>query len=132
LVPEKSEAAVGYTYSSLGIEYLNYNFNVKAGGALPSSEVYLQYYGGNIEPTCSNDSLLGYHFKGKNISIRYGKTEIADVLLEGEEMAFGKTRKIDLDVVFVKRYQDLYMLVLSGNDREIAVDPDLLCKIKAG
>ncbi len=101
----KSEGVVYHALSS-GIINLLY----KSGIEDKFENIYLGYNGDILSIVKSNDSILHILFHTKNISIKYNKDYPVDMYLDNTAKLENHT-KYPIDVVFLKKEQNIYLLL---------------------
>lgn len=101
----KTEGVVYHALSS-GIINLLY----KSGIEDKFENIYLGYNGDILSKVKSNDSILHILFRTKNISIKYNKDYPVDMYLDNIAKLKDHT-KYPIDVVFIKKDQNIYMLI---------------------
>ncbi len=118
----------GFSYGTIGTDII-YRFRYKAGLVKPANQVYLTFYGDSLRKTAANDTVVAYHLIAGTFSIRYSKEDAVDILVTGEEKPFGITTKVPIDILFLKRKDDLYLLLLTPETPDDSISADLLYTI---
>ena len=118
----------GFSYGTIGANII-YRFRYKSGFVKPANQVYLTFYGDSLRETAINDTIIAYNLIAGNFSIRYSKEEAVDILVIGEERPFGVTTKVPMDILFLKRKDNLHLLLLTPESPYDSISEDLLYKI---
>lgn len=105
----------------------SYQFEYESKNVDSISAIYLTCFGDSLTTVISNDSILSYHLRCKNSSIRYSKNGTIDMLLEGTQRPFG-IASVSADILFIKRNNLLYVLLLIAKP-ETMIKPRALFNI---
>lgn len=126
---EKSvDVTLGYSYNTIGKDIV-YQLKYKAGTTKPVTDIYFSMAGNSLQQVVNNDSIISYHLSCKNISVKYGDKEPVDLLIVGEEKPFGQTSVIPLEILFLKRNQNIYLLIMTPKNENDAIQSDLLYQL---
>lgn len=121
------DRSTGYTYSVVDNNF--FRFQYKAGIVKPASQIYLTLSGDSLQTIAKNDSTVSYHLLCSNLSLRYTEEEPIDIYVAGQQKAFGRTVKIPMDILFLKRNRAVYLLLLVPNNPDASIAPNLLYDI---
>ena len=97
-----------------------------------SSHIFLTLAGDSLQEVSKNDSVISYHLICKNFSIQYGKTGPVDIYMVGDEIGFGRTIDMPLDLLFLRRGNAIYFFIMLPDNYHAAIEPDLLLNIVTG
>jgi hypothetical protein len=123
---KKVDRSVGYSYRIIGNRF--FRFQYKSGEVSPPSKIYLTISDAPLNSLYSNDSLVYYHLSCENLSIRYSEKEPVDIFVEGNEGILG-TYSIPMDLLFLKRNNGIYILLMTPLSRKAGIPSDLLYNI---
>ena len=128
---ESVDRSTGYVYSIIENE-IPFRFQIKDPRGLPVSKIYVTLAGDSIKDVIKNDSIYSFHLLCDNFSIRYGPASPVDIFLIGQERGLGFTTVIPLDLMFLKRNNAIFLLVMTPMDLKSGIRPELLYNIVAG
>lgn len=120
--------SVGYPYSVYG-DNIFFNFQTKAGLTHPVSKIYLTLSGDSLKIIAKNDSVMAYHLRCKNFSLRYGENNPVDIFVKGKEGSLGRTPVIPMDILFLRRQKNVFLFVLTPRNDDYDVPAELLYRI---
>src|SRR5436190_5479635 len=123
---KKVDRSVGYSYRIIGNRF--FTFQYKAGKVPSPLRIYLTISDTPLNTLYSNDSLVYYHLSCENFSIRYSEKEPVDIFVGGNEGIFG-TYSIPMDLLFLKRNNGIYILLMTPLNRKAGIPSDLLYNI---
>lgn len=130
-VIESVDRTTGETYS-----VINYNdffkFQLNTVPSKPVSQIYLTLAGDSLQNVVKNDSMVCYHLLCENLSIRYAKNDPINIFLVGEEKTLGATTIVPMDLLFLKRDDSVFLLIMTPNSPKLTIAPDLLYNIVMG
>jgi hypothetical protein len=89
------------------------------------SKIYLSLSGNNTQILKKNDSIACYYSNFQNFSIKFQKDADDDIYAKANSDNF-LTKEVPLEVLFLKRQKNLYLILMSVNDRAISLMPDML------
>ena len=96
----------------------------------PASQIFLTLGGDSILSVAKNDSIIGYHLLCHDFSIRYAGEEPNDILFQPKgDFEDSEGIPISLDILFMKRNNAVYLLVMAPVNRKVSIDPQLLYKM---
>jgi hypothetical protein len=67
-----------------------------------------------------------------NLSIRYAKNDPIDIFVLGQEKLLGAATIVPMDLLFLKRDDALYLLIMTPNGPRLTIPPDLLYNVVKG
>jgi hypothetical protein len=114
------------TYTPVNL-YDRGKFSFRLAPLQPLNDIFLTYYGQEIDTIVSNDSLLQYQFVCKDLSIRKAPDSPADLVLTNDKGFFGPTLHIDL--ILYRRLDKVYFLFFTPIDYERHVEPIIAGKL---
>jgi len=118
----------GVTYRVMGNP--SFYFTWKGGLLNPASKIYFGVDGDSLRTVTQNDSILSYHLFCKNFSLCYSKDEPIDFFFQGKGNAEGlNSEPVSLDILFLKRNQELYLLFMTPINPNSSIDPQFLNNI---
>lgn len=134
LLRVKSEAAdltTGVTYRVTGIN--SFYLLCKGGIVSPVPQVYLTLGGDSISTVIENDSVVSYHLRCHDFSIKYALNEPVDLIFQAKKNADDLDYNPPyMDVLFLKRKKALYLLLMAPITAKKPIDPKLLNSIITG
>ena len=108
----------------------SYQFYSRINLPTKTDHVFLTLAGDSISNIVKNDSIFSYHLYCDNISMRYSPKNIIDIYAKGAPAPpFGNKKFISMNILFIKRANILYTLMLFPLDYEVHAPPDLLYDI---
>ena len=125
---KNASRSVNYPYSLYG-ENIFFYFQCKTGLTLPASEVYLTLNGDSLKTIIENDTVIAYHLLCKNFSVRYEEKGPVDIFVIGKKGFLGRTPLIPMDILLLRRQKNVYLLLLTPNNQNQVVPPELLYNI---
>jgi hypothetical protein len=128
---ESVDRTTGETYT-----VINYNdffkFQLNVFPSKPASQIYLTLAGDSVQNVVKNDSVVCYHLLCENFSIRYAKNDPIGFFLVGQEKMPGATTVVPMDLLFLKRDDAVFLLMMTPNSPTLTIAPDLLYNIVMG
>jgi hypothetical protein len=115
------------TYSIVDNNAFKFHYNISESPK-PVSKVYLTIYGDSIQRNERNDSITSYSCSCKNLSIRYGEDDPVDIFVESDK---NFPDGVPLSILFYRKNNGLYFLLLSPNDK-MTIDSQLLSDLVSG
>ena len=94
------------------------------------SNVYLTIYGDSTQVIKKNDSIAYYYSRFENFSIKYSIAEPEDIYANIREKFAG--HKAPLELLFLKRNNNLYFILLGAEDDHTPLDKNLLYNLIIG
>lgn len=118
----KSENAVPQTYSS----YNQNNFRVTYNGSSNCivSEIYLTLDGDSTANYYKGDSLTYYYSCLKTAKVQYKHKGINEIIIEAKKKFNFIGTKKPIIIMFIKRTDWLYFVILSGRNGDTLINPD--------
>lgn len=113
-------------------ENIFYRFEYHDAPTKSVSKVYLTLSGDSLRTVVTNDSIVSYHLLCNNFSIKYSENEAVDIFVVGNEKAFGATTVIPMDLLFLKRDNAVYLMIMTPNDPKSVISPELLYNLVTG
>jgi hypothetical protein len=86
-------------------------------------EIYLDLYGDSTQVLRKNDTIAYYYSKCVTFSIKFGLHQPNDIYGESHSQ---RDSKVPLEIIFLKRKNRLYMLILVAKDDGIKIKPGAL------
>ena len=128
---ESVDRTTGKVYTVIGHGDL-FEFQFQDAPANPVSKIYLTLAGDSLQSVVKNDSIIGYHLLCNNFSIRYAESGPIDIFVVGKEKRLGATAVIPMDLLFLKRNGEIYLLMMTPNSAQSTIAPDLLYNVVTG
>ena len=123
-----ADRSVGYPYT-IYTDNINFKFQCKAGLVSSVSKVYLTVSGDSLRTIAKNDSIIAYNLDCKNLSIRYQDQGPVDIFVVGNEKFLSGTNAIPMDILFLKRDDNLYFLLLTPRNEKGILPRELLYNV---
>lgn len=120
-----------YTYSVLSND-IPYKFQYKSGVERKGTKIYLTLDGDSLNTFKQNDSIVSYNLICKNISIRYGQNDAVDIFIESKKGSFVNSQNIPMSILFFRRSNNIYLLLLSSDKPNSPIPNNLLYDMVTG
>ena len=112
---------------------LFFNFSYLSGTPPAIFNIKVLMYGDSLTNTVKNDSIVSYHLECNNFSLNYSDDTPIDIFVEGRKKYFGlNTERIPIDILFLKRNKMVYLLLMTPENANSYISPDLLPNIVMG
>jgi hypothetical protein len=108
--------------------YTFYLHSVSVGSA---GQILMKISTDSLAMTVRNDSVVCYSVVCKNLSILYGESEPVDIFMEGNELGLGNNIEMHLNILFLKRKNAVFMIIMSPDRPDVSIDSSLLYNIIA-
>lgn len=96
----------------------------KLGNVEEISSLYFALYGDHTQTLKKNDTVAYYYSIFKNFSIKYQAEEKVDIY--GRVKGNSQDSKMPLEIMFLKRNNNLYFILLTNRNDSINLDPNAL------
>ena len=123
--------STGYTYTVLS-NNIPYKFQYKSGIERKGTKIYLTVDGDSLNTFKQNDSIVSYNLICKNISIRYGQNAVVDIFIESKKRSFVNSQNIPVSILFCRRSNNIYLLLLSSDKPNSPIPNNLLYDMVTG
>ncbi|MBB6126371.1 hypothetical protein [Mucilaginibacter lappiensis] len=100
------------------------NYNVISKDA--ASKIYLSLRGDSIHTLLKNDSVAYYFLKLQQVYISYVPKGVYDIYIQANTKFYFFSKKQPVSLMFLKRNDALYFLLLTVNDADEKLPPNLL------
>ena len=123
---KSSQQSEGYSYFEFDNEiYWQYKYRGSAPDT--TSRFFLSLHGDSINNIVNNDSIVLYHLKCKNLSIKFSKTGPIDIFVEGKDQLFG-TYIIPMELLFYKKNDLVYIIIITTKNSKASISHGYLLK----
>lgn len=126
---ENNHISYGLNYHTAVDDTCKYEILYKSGFQDKGSGIYLNIFGDNTHLVEKNDTLVCYYSKIENFYIKYQLDAAQDFFGRVKEKYNGI--KIPMEIMFIKRNNNTYLILLSANDTGIALRPGTLLGLLA-
>ena len=96
------------------------------------SKIYVILKGDSLNKVAANDSIVSYHLLCKSFSIKFSPEGPVEVNMIGEDRPFGRTEISPVDLLFLKRNEAVYLLIMTPASADGNISADLLYNIVMG
>lgn len=107
-----------------GTTNLPFDVNYKLKAQKPVSLIYLTLYGDQSHAIVKNDSMAYYHSTFENFSVKFNHESEQYIFSEVNDNYYGM--KFPLEIMFLKRKNNLYFILLGVRDNHIGITPGTL------
>ena len=121
--------SAGPLYRSLQVAGLKYKIN--AAPAKPVDHVFVALAGDSLKVSWLNNECVLYYLVCDKLSIKYGENESNDIFIEGPTIGPTATRQIPMNIMFLRKDQSLYFIVMAPRLPHNTMPPNLLSKVIA-
>jgi len=121
---ENSQQSDGETYSIVDLNRF-YRFEWRPVPTMWIRKIFLSLYGDSLSNGILNDSIASYHLLCKNLSIKFEKNGIVQVLMTGGEMT-------PSDLLFLKRGKVLYFMLMTTAKPDSIIPREILYDLIMG
>ncbi|NIG53327.1 hypothetical protein [Chitinophaga sp. Cy-1792] len=111
---------------------LFFTYKYRSVQGKPVAHIYMTLAGDSLQHIVKNDSIISDYLICKNMSIRYEAEEPFDIFVVGPDRLFGVTAKFPMDLLLLKKDSTLQLMILTPDDPETGIAPDLLYNIVTG
>jgi hypothetical protein len=94
-----------------------------------ASKIYLSLNGDSVRTVFKNDSIACYYLKLKNASVQYKLNGVYEIYVRSNTKLYFFSSEPSVSLMFLKKQNYLYFLLLTVNDDKVKLDPDLLNKL---
>jgi hypothetical protein len=94
-----------------------------------ASKIYLSLNGDSVRTVFKNDSIACYYLKLKNASVQYTLHGVYEIYMQSNAKLYFFSTEPSVSLMFLKKQNYLYFLLLTVNDDKVKLDPDLLNKL---
>ena len=102
--------------------------NYQSSPTISPSKITICLNGDSIQTIIKNDSIAYYFLKLKNISVKYDDDNNDVIFIDGAQ-GLRQFSYIPLNVMFLKRNQSLYFILLAPKDFNKKLEPDFLLNL---
>jgi hypothetical protein len=121
-----ADASVGHTYATINPGYFSFQYAVEP--VPPSTDLYLTFAGDSVQTLFKSDSIVSCHLLCSNFSTRYTEEGPVDIFIKSNSKLFQRVT-VPMDILFLKRKGSCFMLVMTPNDKQTPIPPELLYNI---
>jgi hypothetical protein len=130
-VNESVDRTSGETYTVINYnDFFKFQLNIAPSKSV--SQIYLTLAGDSLQNVVKNDSIVSYHLLCENLSIKYAKNDPIGIFLVGQDKMLGATTIVPMDLLFLKRDDAVFLLIMTPNSSKLTIAPDLLYNIVTG
>jgi len=119
----------GFSGSEMSYHENNIFTNYRAISQDKASKIYLSLYGDSVRTVLKNDSVAYYYLKMEKAYVQYNLGGIYEIFAESDKKLFFFSKNRPVSLLFLKKRDSLYFLLLTTNDDNTKLDPDLLYKL---
>jgi len=115
--------------STVGIAPYNENnfvINYRAESTESASKIYLSLLGDSIKTIVRNDSIANYFLNVKNMFVQYKPDSVYQIYIEAKSNFYFFTQKQPVSLMFLRKNNSLYFLLLTVKNDGDKLDPSLL------
>lgn len=109
------------SYLPNNISNITTNYNPESNTT--ASKIYLSLFGDSVTTVVKNDSLACYYLKSKNVTIQYSPNGVKEMFIE-KKYFYNSNEPID--IMFLKRNNQLYYLFLVSKNEDYKLSPNML------
>jgi hypothetical protein len=109
-----------YTYYVDASTNKQFQIKYKLGAKEKVSDIYLTLYGDSTQILKNNDTVVYYYSNFENFSIRFQKESKIDIY--GKVKDNFKKTKVPLEIMFLKRNNNLYFILMSNKNYSAGLD----------
>jgi hypothetical protein len=124
IVSNESDPGYHYTTYNANEQYCA-EFVYKLYKPIKPSAIYLSLFGENTRVLKKNDSICYYSSNFENFSIKLQKDADDDIHAEANPANF-LSKNAPLEILFIMREKNLYLILLSVNDKTARLKPGML------
>lgn len=124
----KETLSAGNIYTTIN-EGLLFELNYVSGSPPQAKSINFSYSGDSLEDIVENDSIKYYSLNAESFSIRYNKENVVDIFGKAEDFW---NKRLALNVLFLKRNNSLYLLLMTVNHNTDILPSDLLYNLIVG
>lgn len=118
---EDPSATTFESYLTSNISNITTNYNPESNKT--ASKIYLSMVGDSITTIVKNDSVACYYLKPKNVTVQYSPNGIKEMFIEKK---YFYTSDEPIEIMFLKRNNQLYYLFLASKNEDYRLSPNLL------
>ena len=96
------------------------------------SKIHVILGGDSLVRVAANDSIVSYHLLCQSLSIKFSPDGPVEVNMIGEDRPFGRTAVSPVDLLFMKRNEAVYLLIMTPASTDRNISADLLYNIVLG
>jgi len=117
----------GFVYNVINENYFEVSY--KSGKQDTPKNIRLTFAGDSFKTLLKNDSVAYYYLMFRNFSISYGKSGVVDLAAEVKGSSIFQKRRQPIEILFLRKNDNLYLLMMSVNQNKINLEPGSLYKI---
>jgi hypothetical protein len=125
----KNDVVETYTKPDGKVDYsvpfheTQFTTNYKDPSTESISKIFLSLHGDSAQTITKNDSIASYYLKLKNVTVQYNQGGVKEIFIDAN------TSDHPINLMFLKRSNSLYFLLLAPKDNDTKLNPDLLNNI---
>lgn len=97
----------------------------------PVEHIQLKILTDSLTTIVRNDTVVCYSAVCENLSVSYGEKKPVDIFMEGSELGMGKNIEVHLNILFLKRNDVIFMILMSPDKPDKTIHSNLLYNIIA-
>jgi hypothetical protein len=114
---------------SLPINETDFTTNYNGTSTDTASKIYLSLHGDSIHTMLKNDSIAYYFLKLKSVYISYAPKGTYDIYIQANTKFYFFTKNKPVSLMFIKKNNTVYFLLLTVKDTDEELYPNLLYKL---
>lgn len=107
----------------------NFEINYKGESTESAIKIYLSLLGDSIKTIVKNDSIANYFLNVKNMFVQYKPDSVYQIFIEAKTHFYFFSEKQPVSLMFLKKNNTLYFLLLTIRNDDDKLDPNLLYKL---
>jgi|GEM_PF-1752150 len=119
---KEEKMSSGSIYNKIN-EGLLFEINYISGKPVEAKTIKFTYSGDTLRNIVENDSIKAYNLNFETFSIKYNNEKTVDIY--GETSKFWN-KSLAMNIIFLKRNDALYLLIMTINNNNDILPPDLL------
>lgn len=96
------------------------------------SKIHVLLGGDSLNRVAANDSIVSYYLLCKSFSLKFSEQGPVEVNMVGEDRPLGHTAVSPADILFLKRNDVVYLMIMTPASSDRNIPPDLLYNIVMG
>jgi len=96
------------------------------------SRIHVTFGGDSLNRVAANDSLVSYYLLCQNFTVKFSEQGPVEVYMVGEDRPFGGIAVSPADILFLKRNETVYLMIMTPASADRTIPKDLLYNIVMG
>jgi len=96
------------------------------------TKIHVTFGGDSLTRVAANDSIVSYYLLCQSFSIKFSEQGPVEVYMVGEDRPFGRVAISPSDILFLKRNDALYLMIMTPASADRNIPKDLLYNIVKG